>query len=292
MPCQIGTNRDAFSGWGASPPVKSRAFSALRPGGLPRDRYQTPLARIIQPELSIDNARASDPWPIQLRSRGHLFGRFFWARPFMDLKCNHCNRVIEYSSEPPRFCSHCGGELSDTGTGGLSDDTHTYHIRFTDDRADLPDVIGGYKLLGELGRGGMGVVFEAEQKSTGRRVAIKLLSTNVRRTDATVRRFMQEGELAASLSHPRSTFVYAAGEEGGQFFIVMELMSGGTLKDLVQREERLPVERAVDFTLDVMEGLEAAHSAGVIHRDVKPSNCFLDQHGRAKVGDYDYPSHS
>ena len=204
----------------------------------------------------------------------------------MDLQCTHCNRVIEYSREPPKYCSYCGGAMSETGTGGLSDDTYTFHDRCTADMDDVPDLVGGYRLLRELGRGGMGVVFEAEQEATGRRVAIKLLPTNVRRTDATVRRFMQEGELAASLSHPRSTFVYTAGEDEGQFFIVMELMTGGTLKDLVQREGRLSVELAVDYTLDVIEGLEAAHIAGVIHRDVKPSNCFLDQQGRAKVGDY------
>ena len=113
----------------------------------------------------------------------------------------------------------------------------------------------------------MGVVYEAEHEETGRRVAIKLLPRQVQKTDETAQRFLREGELAAALSHPRSTFVYSAGEDDGQFYIVMELMPGGTLKDIVESEGKLPIAQAVDYMLDVIEGLEAAHAVGVIHRD-------------------------
>lgn len=147
-------------------------------------------------------------------------------------------------------------------------------------------VIGGYRILNELGRGGMGVVYEAEEETTGRRVAIKLLSSSFRRTDKRVQRFLREGQVAASITHPRSTFIYAAGQEDGQFFIAMELMTGGTIREVVDQLGPLPIRKAVDFMLDVIDGLEAAHAAGVIHRDVKPSNCFLTADGRVKVGDY------
>jgi uncharacterized RDD family membrane protein YckC len=214
--------------------------------------------------------------------------------------------MIDFSGEVPRFCSHCGQPLltsdsaqldpertTDSEAGkpstAIDDATLTHdtpHPRDARPTVDAPNGIAGYRLLDELGRGGMGVVHEAVDETTGRHVAIKLLPKDVHRTDETAQRFLREAELAASLSHPRSTFVYAAGEEAGQFYIVMELISGGTLKEVIDRDGQLEVPRAVDYMLDVIEGLNAAHAAGVIHRDVKPSNCFLDGHGRAKVGDY------
>jgi eukaryotic-like serine/threonine-protein kinase len=146
--------------------------------------------------------------------------------------------------------------------------------------------VADYRLLHPLGEGGMGAVWEAEQASSGRRVALKLLSQRLPRTPETIERFLREGQLAASVSHPRSTFVFGAGEHEGQPYIVMELMPGRTLKDLIDEEGSVSIARSVDFILDVIEGLQAAHAIGVVHRDVKPSNCFLDSDGRVKVGDF------
>jgi uncharacterized RDD family membrane protein YckC len=152
--------------------------------------------------------------------------------------------------------------------------------------AAADDRVGDYRLLRPLGQGGMGAVWEAEQTGTGRRVALKLLSPRLSPTAENIDRFLREGKLAASVSHPRSTFVFGAGQQNGQPYIAMELMPGRTLKDVLDDEGRLPVERAVDYILDAIDGLEAAHALGVIHRDVKPSNCFLDGDGRVKVGDF------
>ncbi len=146
--------------------------------------------------------------------------------------------------------------------------------------------IGEYRLIKQLGQGGMGVVYDAEHLSSGRRIALKLLSPELPRTDDTINRFLNEAALAAGLSHPRTTFIYEAGEVQGHFFIAMELMPGRTLRDTVEEHGPLPVSQAVDYILDVLDGLEAAHKAGVVHRDVKPSNCFLDGDGRVKVGDF------
>ena len=208
----------------------------------------------------------------------------------MEIVCAACGRSLEYSGEPPRFCGYCGKSLTpsqahDDATLDRQQQTHDQAAPPAP-REPRPAQLGGYRLRGELGRGGMGVVFEAEQIETGRRVALKLLPQRVHGSPQAVERFLREGRLAASLSHPRSTFIYSAGEAEGQFFITMELMPGGTVKDVVDREGPLPVGRAVDFALDALDGLEAAHAAGVIHRDVKPSNCFLDGDGRVKVGDY------
>jgi hypothetical protein len=146
--------------------------------------------------------------------------------------------------------------------------------------------VGGYRLLRPLGSGGMGAVYEAEDTASGRRVALKLLSPDFAGSAEAVERFRREGRLASTLSHPRCVFVLAADEESGRPYIVMELMPGRTLEDLVAEQGPLDPAAAVARILDVIDGLQEAHRLGFIHRDVKPSNCFLDSEGRVKVGDF------
>jgi hypothetical protein len=153
-------------------------------------------------------------------------------------------------------------------------------------RDAAPARVGGYRLLKALGQGGMGQVYEAEDPNTGTRVAVKLLSRRLTTNPASVERFRQEGRLASQLTHPRCVFVLRADTDNGRPFIVMELMPGRTLKDEVDDRGPLPVTEAVGYTLDVIDGLIEAHRLGVIHRDVKPSNCFLTGDGRVKVGDF------
>lgn len=218
----------------------------------------------------------------------------------MRLNCPHCQQVVEFSGQAPRFCGYCGQALPQNEPQTR---TATALADVAGDATTLPpDPLGatvatmsldqpgqqlaGYQLKRELGSGGMGVVWEAEQTGTGRRVALKLLSPGRDHSSEALDRFVREGRLAAALSHPRSTFVFEAGTHDGRPFICMELMPGRTLADVCREEGPLPLARAVDYILDVIEGLEAAHEAGVIHRDVKPSNCFLDSDGRIKVGDF------
>ncbi len=146
--------------------------------------------------------------------------------------------------------------------------------------------LGPYQIIRKLGQGGMGSVFEAENQTNGKRVALKLLSRQLLSTDDSVERFRRESQIAASINHPRSTFVFEAGEIDNQFYITMELMTGGTLKEVVEERGALPVEQAVDYVLDVIDGLQPAHEAGIVHRDLKPSNCFIDHEGRVKIGDF------
>ena len=132
----------------------------------------------------------------------------------------------------------------------------------------------------------MGTVFEAEEPGTGRKVALKLIASEFAGSPEAVERFRQEGRLAAAIAHPRCVFVFAADEEAGRPYIVMERMPGTTLRDLVQENGPLDTVDAVRKILDVIDGLREAHRLGVIHRDVKPSNCFLETRGRVKVGDF------
>ena len=132
----------------------------------------------------------------------------------------------------------------------------------------------------------MGTVYKAVHSESGQTVALKLLSKSVQSTDESIKRFQRESQVAGSINHPRSTFVYQAGQHQGQFYITMELMTGGTLEDVVRKEKKIPMDRAVDYVLDMISGLKAAHTAGIVHRDLKPSNCFIDQAGRVKIGDF------
>ena len=143
---------------------------------------------------------------------------------------------------------------------------------------------GPYRILRVLGRGGMGVVYEAEESESGRRVALKVLQERL--TDEHEReRFDREGRLAASLDHEHCVFVFGAAEIGGVPSIAMELMHG-TLADRVTSEGPMLPAAAVDAALQLVAGLEAAAAAGILHRDVKPSNCFVDTDGVIKIGDF------
>ncbi len=212
----------------------------------------------------------------------------------MQVGCSHCGCALEFSHQPPRFCSNCGRPFSSgaeaptvlaappAGPGA----TIPFLGARTEGTTGPPQAIGGYRLLHLLGGGGMGTVYEAEESATGRRVAVKLIRPEFADSPDAVERFRREGRLAGTIAHPRCVFVLAAEEDAGQPYIVMELMPGDTLHDLVEKHGPLPVSEAVAHVLDVVEGLQEAHRCGVVHRDVKPNNCFLDSGGRVKVGDF------
>ena len=144
---------------------------------------------------------------------------------------------------------------------------------------------GPYLIERVLGRGGMGDVYAAQHIEHGRRVAIKLLGRRLTGTEDQ-QRFLKEGELAAAVNHRNTVYVFGSEEIDDTPTIAMELLPGGTLKDRVKQQGVLRTTEAVDAILQVISGLEAAHSCGVLHRDVKPSNCFIDVDGTVKVGDF------
>jgi len=135
---------------------------------------------------------------------------------------------------------------------------------------------GKYRVEGVVGSGGMGVVYEGRHKLIDRRVAIKFLAPETCGSSEVRQRFINEARIAAALGHKNIVAVLDMGETSEDVpYIVMEHLEGDSLGELLEREERLSVDRAVDITMQVLDGLHAVHSEGIIHRDLKPENIFL-----------------
>ena len=149
---------------------------------------------------------------------------------------------------------------------------------------DLPDLGARYRIERELGRGGMGRVFVARDLNLDREVAIKLLAAGGHREDE-LRRFGQEARAAGSLNHPNILAVHDVGTCAAGPYIVSELLDGSTLRERLDGKP-LPLKKALRYTVDLAQGLAAAHERGVIHCDVKPENLFVTNEGRLKILDF------
>src|ERR671937_919907 len=145
--------------------------------------------------------------------------------------------------------------------------------------------LGGYRILGQLGRGGTSVVYRAEHVRLGRTAALKLLSPGLGEADFSDR-FLRESRLAASLDHPNIVPVYDAGEEDGLLYIAMACVEGTDLKTLINEEGALPLRRAVHILGQIASALDAAHARGLVHRDVKPANILVGPEDRAYLSDF------
>ena len=154
-------------------------------------------------------------------------------------------------------------------------------------------LVAGFRIDSVLGEGGTGIVYRAQDED-GRRLALKLLSPDLAHDERFRRRFLRETEVAASLDHPNVVRTLASGEENGTLYLAMEYIEGSDLRELLRREGRLDPARALDLISDVAGALDAAHAAGLVHRDVKPRNVLVasGQDGeRAYVCDFGLARH-
>ena len=199
--------------------------------------------------------------------------------------------IIESAGNDSELAQTVRGMLAaDSTDADILDDglTGVAHIAgaFPDDHPlNIGDILGNFEIVGELGRGGMGVVYSARDRSLGRIAALKLLPHSVARDPVATERLLAEAQAASALDHPNVATIYQVGDHDGRRFIAMARYEGETLRS---RLSRGPVETkdAINITRQVAAGLAAAHAAGLVHRDVKPANIFLTRQGLVKLLDF------
>ena len=196
------------------------------------------------------------------------------------MKCPTCQSD---NTDTARFCSNCATPLP-----GARAATSPKAIGIPELSKVIPGgtvVAGKYRVLGLIGKGGMGLVYKAEDTKLQRAVALKFLTEDLVHDHQAVERFQREARAASALSHPHICTIYDIDEHEGQHFMALEFLEGKTLREYMLGK-RLEVDQIVDLAIQVAGGLEAAHSKGIIHRDIKPGNIFVTEMGQAKILDF------
>jgi serine/threonine protein kinase/Tfp pilus assembly protein PilF len=198
------------------------------------------------------------------------------------MKCPKCDTENPVTS---RFCGVCGTELPASSDGSSLSDTKAIHKQ-------KPGLASGdvfvtkYRIIGSLGKGGMGVLYKAEDVRLRRVVALKVLPPDLTRNPEARERFIQEAQAASALDHANICTIYEIGEcEDTGMYIAMAFYAGETLKQKIERGP-LKVTDALGISIQVAQGLARAHEAGIVHRDLKPANVIVTERGELKIIDF------
>jgi len=196
------------------------------------------------------------------------------------MKCPKCQADI---SDDSRFCSKCGTPIQPSEEIFISQ-TRTI-LRPMEELPPGTTLAGKYKIIEVLGRGGMGIVYKAEDTKLKRSVALKFLPPELIQDEEVRERFVLEAQAAAALSHPNICTIHEIDEERGKSFIAMEHVEGQTLRSKIEKGP-LEIDEAMNISVQVAEGLEEAHRKGIIHRDIKSANIMVTDKGQAKIMDF------
>ncbi len=197
-----------------------------------------------------------------------------------------CPKCHAENKENSRFCSSCAAPLSPGVQAGPHDASFTKTLETPLRVLKAGTLVSGkYRIVEEVGAGGMGVVYRAEDLRLKRQVALKFLPPHLMDAPDLKERFLIEAQAAAALSHPNICVIYEVGEDEDRSFIAMEYIEGGTLRDKIKKGPLKP-EQALDFAIQIAAGLGEAHRKGIIHRDIKSANIMVTERGQAKVMDF------
>ncbi len=221
------------------------------------------------------------------------------------IQCPTCSRPV---LDDRSFCPACGAQLaiSSASTRAIEDNPHPSPDAVANRRPSPPSypsdsfnqgrfvpgmvLAGRYRIVGLLGKGGMGEVYKADDLKLGQTVALKFLPEALTHDGAALARFHSEVRVARQVSHPAVCRVHDIGEiqteAGSHHFLSMEFIDGEDLSSLLRRIGRLPVDKALEIARQLCAGLAAAHEQGVLHRDLKPANVMLDGRGKARITDF------
>src|SRR5881392_4497541 len=208
------------------------------------------------------------------------------------MNCPRCQ--AEISRESPA-CSSCGFSFEDATqqlesppAPRLKDKRSFSSLDSIDDARFVPGTIlaDRYRIVGLLGKGGMGEVYRADDLKLAQPVALKFLPEHLLSDGAALARFHREVRVARQVSHKNVCRVYDIGEVDDRHFLSMEFIKGEELSSLLRRIGRLPQDKAIQIARQICAGLAAAHDVGVLHRDLKPSNVMIDEHGNARITDF------
>src|SRR5438270_533503 len=189
--------------------------------------------------------------------------------------CKKCRTAISID-EPEGLCAACVLEAS---LGMLQEEVNGAG------GAEIPEELGDYELLEEIGRGGQGLVYRARQKSLNRMVALKVIGLGRWATNAHIKRFRLEAEAAASLDHPCIVPIHEIGESDGSCYFSMQLVEGRRLDEVIKREP-MPNRRAAELIVKLARTISYAHQRGILHRDIKPGNILIDADGEPHLTDF------